>query len=78
MNFICALLLLFIEEEDAFWLLTVMVEDLTKIPETDDSPIYSSKVPLLIDPAHHLKGIFYYQNDLAGSTIDQYVFKGIY
>lgn len=77
MNFICALLLLFMEEEEAFWLLTVMVEDLTKIPENEEAPVYSSKVIATPEPSQHFKGIFYYQNDLAGSTIDQMVFKGV-
>lgn len=29
MNFICALLLLFMEEEAAFWMLSVIVEEIT-------------------------------------------------
>ena len=35
MNFVCALLLLFLEEEDAFWLLSTLVEDITNVEETD-------------------------------------------
>lgn len=31
MNFICAMLLLFMEEEDAFWMLACIVEDLTQV-----------------------------------------------
>jgi hypothetical protein len=52
MNFICAMLLLFMDEEDAFWLLCCVVEELT-----------------------FFDGVYYYQADLAGVRIDQYVFS---
>jgi hypothetical protein len=51
MNFICALLLLFMDEQNAFWTLVAIVDQLTSFD-----------------------GLFYYQQDLAGVRIDQYVF----
>ena len=63
MNFICALCLLFMDEEQAFWLLTFIVEELTCIdltPSTAASQVY-----------------YYYQSDLAGVHIDQAVFKDL-
>lgn len=52
MNFICAMLLLFMEEENAFWTLVAIVDQLTSFD-----------------------GIFYYQQDLGGVRIDQFVFS---
>ena len=59
MNFICALCLLFMDEEPAFWLLTVIVEELTCI----DLGLPGSG-----------QQMYYYQSDLAGVHIDQAVF----
>ena len=64
MNFICALCLLFMDEEQAFWLLTFIVEELTCIDHTP-----SSTSPAQLS--------YYYQSDLAGVHIDQAVFKDL-
>ena len=62
MNFICALCLLFMDEEQAFWLLTFIVEELTCI---DLAPQHN----------HGTGQLYYYQADLAGVHIDQAVFS---
>lgn len=46
MNFICALLLLFMEEEDAFWLMATIVEDITVI-DMEDSPLLYHQADLV-------------------------------
>ena len=63
MNFICALCLLFMDEEQAFWLLTFIVEELTCI----------DLAPQQLNSAGQY--LYYYQADLAGVHIDQAVFS---
>lgn len=59
MNFICALALLFTGEEDAFWLLTTIVEDICCV-----SPARSGS-----------QAVLYHQPNLAGTLVDQGAFN---
>lgn len=68
MNFIVAILLLFMDEEDAFWMLCVIVERITSTEFTESSDILRPST----SPA-----LFYYQKNLAGVIVDQAAFEAL-
>lgn len=69
MNFIVGILLLFMEEEDAFWMLCIVVEQLACLCDFRGSEIFS--------PRAYQPSLYYYQKDLAGLQVDQSVFKAL-
>lgn len=73
LNFIVGLLLLFMEEEDAFWMLTVIVEELLCI----SSEAVEDRGDPMSARNKQLKAAFYHQQDLAGVRIDQRVFSDL-
>jgi hypothetical protein len=89
MNFVAAILLLFMEEEDAFWTLIAILEDLASIERTTadsppTTPITSPRRSTAVSPGPPteeksdvvIPALLYHQADLAGAHVDQAVFRG--
>mmetsp|Transcript_32247 Transcript_32247/g.52381 ORF Transcript_32247/g.52381 Transcript_32247/m.52381 type:complete len:1000 (+) Transcript_32247:254-3253(+) len=70
MNFVCAILLLFMEEEDAFWLFVTIVEDLCCVIPMDDDK--KSGYPAVS------QRVLYHQSNLGGIVIDQAVMRDLF
>lgn len=68
MNFVGAVLLLFMEEDDAFWLLCTVVEQITCLSRPTRGGSHKGADP---------RRMFYYQMDLAGAHVDQAVMKDL-
>jgi hypothetical protein len=64
MNFLTALALLFMEEEEAFWLLVIMCESYCTVPDPTAS-------------ADNNGVLYYHQRDLAGCHVDHAVFMDL-
>ncbi len=82
MNFVCALLLLFMNEEDAFWMMCVIVEEIACVDVLYDPYGYDTlgvRGPTQAEIGLSRAGlslpgnVFYHQADLLGVQIDQAV-----
>lgn len=69
MNMVAAVLLLFMKEEDAFWVFAAIVEHLTAIN-------YDGRRTSIIKANASKGSLFYFQYGSPGCVVDQMVFGG--
>ena len=66
MNFLCALCLLFMEEEDSFWMLVMICENFTQVPSPNPNAEVGQTNLLLDLNSDSNQILYYHQSDLAG------------